>query len=122
MIEKNGQICKQLVDAIAHLESILAQASLGEIGQELARLRLHFPMTGLSEEQVGILMADYLEDMAVYPIDIIKKACASYRRKNDSQFFPKIAQLLKLMNEDWYERKYKLKKLKTLLEKSHKGN
>ena len=57
----------------------------------------------------------YISDMALYPADIVEQACIEYRRDSDSLYFPKVGKLLKLMNNHWYMRKWRLEKLKALL-------
>ena len=87
----------------------------------LAMLRLHFPMSNLSTESADLLMRDYLNDLSPYPPDIIKEACLEYRHNGQNLHFPKIGQLLELVKKRWYQRKYKLQKLKKLLGASNHG-
>jgi hypothetical protein len=116
VITKDSMLYSQLIEAISRLERLLMPAKDAEVISLLAQLRLHFALPYLSEIEIGILMNDYLEDLSIYPIDIIEQACVDYRRDKNSLFFPKVGQLLGLIREKWYERKYKLQKLKKLLE------
>lgn len=90
-----------------------------EILQAIAKLRLHFPTSHLKDSELKALLSDYLQDMSSYPIDLIEKACVEYRRNHENLFFPKLGQLLKLMDDHWYKRLSKLKKLKILLKNAN---
>lgn len=65
------------------------------------------------------MLKDYLIDLAEYPRDILETACVTYRKNTENLFFPKIGQLIKIMDQIWYLRKAKLAKLKKLLEVSN---
>jgi hypothetical protein len=97
------------------MERSLKPASSIQVLKNLANLRLHFPINDITEQESSLLMRDYLTDMSVYPDDIIYQACVEYRRDVESQYFPKIGKLLNIMNKYWYDRKWKLEKLKKLL-------
>lgn len=99
------------------MEKLLEPASDDQIAALLAMLRLHFPLQ-LSDDEITKLMDNYLDDLNDYPIDIIEQACLDYRRSSGSLYFPKIGQLLELINKHWYARKFKLYKLKKLLNAS----
>jgi hypothetical protein len=120
MIKKDSKIYPLLFVGIRQLEIALEPASPREILALLAKLRLHFASSVMSEEEVALLLEDYLTDLAPYPSDLIEQACIEYRKDEKNLFFPKISQLLSLMNKHWYPRKFKLKKLKKLLELSNK--
>jgi len=98
---------------------MLIPADSEEILGLLARLRIHFPTHRMRENELEVLISDYLADMSSYPPDIIEKACAEYRRDSENMFFPKLGQLLKLMDKHWYKRLSQLKKLRILLKKSN---
>lgn len=118
VIDRNSRLYSQLLEAISRFEKLLEPSCDTETIQLLAKLRLHFVLSQLSEAEIGILINDYLEDVSIYPLDIIEQACIDYRRDKNSLFFPKVGQLLELIKERWYPRKYKLQKLKKLLDAS----
>jgi hypothetical protein len=119
IINKDSKIYSLLLVGIRQLEISLKPANTREILTLLAKLRLHFASSVMSEEEVAILLEDYLTDLAPYPADIIEQACIEYRKDGKNLFFPKIGQLLTLMDKYWYPRKFKLKKLNKLLELSN---
>ena len=122
VIAKDSETYRQLTEAVKHFEAMMSPAQSQDIVIELSRLRLHFPMSSLNDKQISLVITDYLQDLGPYPIDLIKKACRDYRCKNDSGFFPKISELIKLIKPAYYERKCHLKRLRILLETADKGN
>jgi hypothetical protein len=123
VIERDSKTYFQLIEAIEIMEDSLKPASTIQILKNLANLRLHFPTSDVAEQEASVLMRDYLTDMATYPADIIHRACIEYRRDVESQYFPKIGKLLNIMNKYWYDRRWKLEKLKKLLSVSiNKGD
>jgi hypothetical protein len=119
VISKDSILYSQLIEAIEMIEGLLIPADDTKIIPLLAKLRLHFNLSHLSDNEIIVLMDDYLEDLSIYPFDLIEQACLEYRRDKNSLFFPKVGQLLGLIKGKWYARKYKLQKLKKLLEVSN---
>jgi len=115
VIKKESKEYYMLLIAIRQLELSLKPASPSQILNALARLRLHFTSSYMSAEEFGCVLSDYIKDLETYPKDILEQACIKFRKTADSQFFPKIGQLIKLLNELWYPRKAKLNKLRRLL-------
>lgn len=76
------------------LLSKLYLANPEEIKIILGRLLVHYSLgNSLNESQQRILFADYIEDLAEYPADVIMQATKDYRRDLESKFFPKIGEL-----------------------------
>jgi hypothetical protein len=119
VISKKSKTYGNLLIDIRKLEIALKPAKEEEIMTLLARLRLHYNASYMSAEGFKSLLKDYITDLAQYPRDLIEMACIEYRKNTDNQFFPKIGQLIKLINEAWYKRKGKLTRLKKLLEVSN---
>ncbi len=119
IIQKKSKEYGMLIIALRQIEISLKPAKPEEILGLLARLKLHYTTNYISAEEFKYLLKDYLTDLAEYQKDIIEIACVSYRKSTDNLFFPKIGQLIKIMNEYWYPRKAKLTKLKKLLEVSN---
>lgn len=114
VLDKSSEIYALLPSAIKKVEASLYPSTSKEILQLLAQLRLHYASSHMSEQQLTVLLNDYLDDLAVYPKDLIEQACIDYRKSSDCTFFPKISQLIKLIEGRWYQRKAKLHKLKRL--------
>ncbi len=121
VIAKKSREYGMLLIAIRQIELALKPAKAGEILCLLARLKLHYTTNYVSSEEFKYLLRDYLTDLAEYPKDILESACINYRKNTDNQFFPKIGQLIKIMDQIWYPRKAKLTKLKKLLEVSNQS-
>ena len=119
VLDKNSKSYVLLLIAIRKLEISLYPARPRDILQLLAKLRLHYASSHMSEKELSLLLEDYLNDLAIYPRDILEQACIAYRKSSENLFFPKISQLIKFMNELWYPRKAKLNKLRKLLEVSN---
>ena len=118
---KSGTYGNLLID-IRKLEIALKPAKEEEIMTQLARLRLHFSAGYVTTEEFKYLLKDYIADLAQYPKDLIETACNEYRRNTENQFFPKIGQLIKLIQDPWFKRKGKLIRLKKLLEVSNQAH
>ena len=115
---KSSSYGNLLID-IRKLEITLKPAKEDEIMTCLARLRLHYAAGYMTAAEFKYLLIDYATDLAAYPKDLIEAACNEYRRNTESQFFPKVGQLIKLINEPWFKRKGKLTRLRKLLEVSN---
>lgn len=119
VIPKKSREYGMLLISLRQVELSLKPARPEEILGLLARLKLHYTTNYRSAEEFKYLLKDYLTDLAEYPKDILEIACINYRKNTDNQFFPKIGQLIKIMDQAWYPRKAKLTKLKKLLEVSN---
>ena len=83
----------------------------------LSKLQLHFPNPLISQQQMMLILQDYLVDLAEYPTDIIEQAILDYRR-GDNLYFPKVGQLLKIAEKYLFQRQTKLKRLRKIQEVS----
>ena len=120
IITKDSALYDQLIEAVNIIESLLIPARISQILPILVKLRIHFPITILSGDEISILMRDYLTNLSSYPLDIIEQTGDEYISDGKNNHFPKIGQLLEVIKVKWCLRKYKLKKLKKLLEVSNK--
>jgi len=97
---------------------LLKPATPKDILVILGNLRLHFNTNLMNQKEFELLLTDYIEELAIYPIDLIYEACRTYRKDPQSVFFPKLGQLLGLMSDKCYKRRWELQKLYKLLEVS----
>jgi len=74
----------------------------------LGRLALHLPPTRMTAAQFSLLIEDYLDDLARYPVGAIEDACNDWR-KHGTPHFPKISDLIRLI-EDLDKRGFALPK------------
>lgn len=118
--KKSKTYCLILI-AIRQYEIALKPAKPAEILNLLARLKLHFASSYTTENEFQYMLTDYLADLAQYPKDLLELACVEFRKNPESQFFPKIGQLIKLIERHFYPRKLRLTKLKKLLEVSNQA-
>jgi hypothetical protein len=117
-IDRDSALYDQLIKARDEMEAKLMPARISDILTVLARLRFHYPTAGMNEKQFSYLLEDYVEDLSIYPIDLINDACKAYRRDGKHQFFPKIGELLTLIKEHWYPRRSRLQRINTLIDNS----
>ena len=111
-----------LIIAIHDFESALRPTHPKTIVKILAQLRLHYAHSELGEDALMVLLDDYVQDLKLYPADLIEQACIDYRKSpDDSRFFPVSGQLIKYIEPQWFARKTKLMKLKKLLEVSNQA-
>lgn len=121
VIPKKSSTYGNLLIDIRKLEIAMRPAKEEEIMILLARLRLHYSAGYTTAEEFKHLLKEYISDLAGYPRDLIEMACTEYRRNTDNLFFPKIGQLIKIINEPWFKRKGRLTRLKKLLEVSNRA-
>ncbi|AIL64736.1 hypothetical protein NOVO_01700 [Rickettsiales bacterium Ac37b] len=119
-IARTSFLYQELVVAERILAEHLKSATHRQILALLSKLRLHYPLTNLASNQVQILLNDYLEDLGIYPFDILSAICLQYRQNSLNSFFPKIAELLAPIREKWVARKWQLVQIKILLAKAEK--
>jgi hypothetical protein len=122
VIDKSSSIYFELQSSIKNIENLLIEAHPKQILIEIAKLRLHYYSGKLSAKEEESLLDDYVNDLAKYPIDLIRIACVKYRQNANNLFFPKIGQLIELISDPWYDRKWQLTKMQKLLELSIKGS
>lgn len=107
-----------LLTAVNQLQRALKPATPREILYSLARLRLHYANHTMGEDELAVLLEDYMSDLSLYPQDILEQACLEYRRDGNNLFFPKVGQLILLADKYLRPRKLKLDRIKKLLEVS----
>jgi hypothetical protein len=61
-------------------------------------MALHYWRPDYSPDQAKILMEDYIHDLEAYTPVEIERACMEYRRTPGNEFFPKVCQLLEILN------------------------
>ena len=64
----------------------------------LGKLALHYYRPDFTAEQAKMVMGDYLDDLEPYSATDVAYACEQYRKQPKSDFFPKIGQLIALIN------------------------
>lgn len=64
----------------------------------LGKLALHYWRPDFTAEQAKLVMGDYLDDLEGYDAAHLQTACEIYRRGRGNEFFPKICQLLEVLN------------------------
>lgn len=66
---------------------------LAEMAELIARLNLHFPRAGgLSNAQTAALAEDWAEDLAAYPMPVIRQAVKLCRNDGDRHWFPSVGE------------------------------
>lgn len=71
-------------------------ATTMEIATELEALALHYPVLRRTPEEQRIVVRQWAEDLADYPLDLIAEACRQWRN-SDAERFPTPGQLKKLV-------------------------
>lgn len=66
-----------------------------EMASIIARLNLHFPRSGgLTNQQLVGLAEDWAEDLAEFPMPVIRQAVKLCRRDERRRFFPSLGELV----------------------------
>jgi hypothetical protein len=117
-VPKGSKEYLTIMTYIRQIEIALKPAKPRKILSALARLRLHYATSHMSEQELALMLEDYINDLAEYPKDILENACIEYRKDGRNLFFPKVGQLIALVKQPWQLRKEKLHKLKKLVEAS----
>ena len=58
----------------------------------LTSLSLHYPQARYTNEELRILALDWADDLAEYPLDILREAAADVRRRE--RYFPGVATMI----------------------------
>lgn len=106
-LAKNPEAVDKLRQEHQRLTWLLYPAHPNEIMAYLGKLVLHFPQTNMEDRHLSMLYEDYIDDLGKYPADMIRQACVDYRHNAENQFFPKVAQLMALINPKWLELKHR---------------
>lgn len=118
IIAKTSETYPLLIKAIETLEHLLAPAQPQQIIEILGKLWRHCLTKNRSEDEIILLIKDFIADLSCYPEDLIEQACNEYRRDGKNIFFPTIGMLLSLIDVHFHQRISKLTKLKKILEVS----
>lgn len=86
---------------LAQLEEINAPAKGAEIIGALAPLVALYGVQDKSEAEWTAFWKVYVEDLETYPLWAIEAACKRYRRRSDSQWFPRPGPLLDLCADEY---------------------
>lgn len=122
VIAKDSEEYFLIVNLAKQLEEALEPATKEEIFFILAKFRLHYPNRKVSEAEYELLLTDYLKVLAPYPFDILEQAQLDYYACYDNSYFPRIGQLVALMNKRWNLRRLKFQRITKLLEVSQSNN
>lgn len=79
-------------------------------------LRLHYPAQKLNEREAELVAADWLEDFAHVPLDVLEQACRHWRR-SPARFAPSPGQLLDYVRPLIEARQVGLRRIDMFLER-----
>jgi hypothetical protein len=71
-----------------------------EIAALLHRLSLHYPDRRLSEKEATLVACDWIDDLADVPADLIEAAFKRWRTGPKSAFFPRVGEVLALIETE----------------------
>lgn len=95
----------------------LEPATRPQIAAELGRLALVYASSRRTEDEWRMLFDIYAEDLREIPYDILKHACACYRRDPANKFFPAPGQIIEHCEEPLARRRSDLAGLELVNEK-----
>jgi len=115
---KNSNEYRELENAVRQLRQMMQPASAAEAGFELKRLSVWCPMGSRDVRDFKMMIHDALTDLAELPLDLLQKACVSYRNDPDPRcdFFPRPVKLKTIVADDLRARRLTLYRLERLLE------
>ena len=97
----------EALEAKERLEKIMRPATKDQISICLKKLSLHCGMQNKAPNEVSAMVADYLYDLAKYPVILLEEACATYRAAPEgNQFMPRSGQLVTLMKDKYHKMKF----------------
>lgn len=92
-------------DVLQALKQALWASGPEYVATSLLRLQAHYWRPDFTQAQARELYADYIEDLAELPPDLLDEAIRRYRRDPSAKFFPRSGDLLGLINVDWQTRR-----------------
>jgi hypothetical protein len=108
-------IADRLPAMLKLVDAWLVPAPAKTIAAELAQLGLHFWQPDRPQGHYKLLARDYLADLSIFPGDIVTEGIARYRR--NSEWWPKISQLIAIMQPMLDQRLAQARRLRVLMEK-----
>lgn len=106
-------LAERLPGLLRAAEHALLPASAETALLHLNKLALHYWQADRPASHFKSLVADYLLDLAHVPPDILEAGVAEYRRT--AEWFPKVSQLLAIMNPMVEQRKRETERLRRLM-------
>lgn len=122
VINQDSTIYSSLIYWSKVLQELLLPAKPEDVFAELGRLKLHFPGVVMEERENEILIQDYVIELSIFPIDLIKLVCREYRLDGSNKFFPKLGQLYTMTIPHFSARISKSNKLLALIEASENNS
>lgn len=101
------------------LLEVLTPAPRKKAALHLAKLRARYAEREISKTALRALVAEDLDDIADYPEYLIERACRNWRNDPENKWAPRaMAQLMKTVNDEYFEMKKQLKRIGILLERA----
>src|SRR3989344_4339095 len=99
VLATGGEEYENLRNAVKDLRQLLTSATDEEIIFELKKLSTHCGISNRESVNFAMMLDDYLDDLAAYPIDLLRDACRQYRNSpnKENDFFPRPGKLIPLM-------------------------
>lgn len=82
----------------------MAPSAPKEVITALGALSLHYWRPDFTQEQARMLYGDYISDLSDYPIDLILDGIKAYRKKPEAKWFPKVGELIALVEPHYRKR------------------
>lgn len=117
VVAKDSEQFSELEEAVRAARLALRPATSAETGFELKRLSVWCPMANRDVRDFKMMIHDALTDLVDIPLDLIQKACATYRNDPDPRcdFFPRPVKLKEIIADEWRARRLLLFRLERLL-------
>ena len=68
------------------------------VSATLTRLATHYWRPDFEPNQIKYMMVDYLNDLSAYSPADVEASCVSFRRNPENKFYPRIGELLAILN------------------------
>lgn len=96
--------------------SIAGETPVDVMATLMVKLQGHFWQPAMSEALAREVAKDYARLLSHFPADVMREACDVWLLNQENKFFPKIGELKHTMENILFRRKWRLHRLKKLIE------
>lgn len=104
-------------DEAEKIEASISGETPGEVMATLmVKLQGHYWQPAMSEALAREVAKDYARLLSHFPPDVMREACDVWLLNHENKFFPKVGELKQVMETILYRRKWRLQRLRKLIE------
>lgn len=109
------------LEAQKTLNGMMTPSTRDQVSIALKKLSIHCGKQNKTPQEINSMLADYYNDIGMYPIKLIEDACEQYRKQpENNNFMPNSGQLIAIMADKYHKMKFIRKRIDMILGKEVK--